>query len=299
VRALLPAAILVLASCQSSTPSTAHPAATCHAVTMPKPVATDPPVALLKDIAGPNDEYLLGVPGGRLQVLDWPIPAGAALTTGGVLYGLIPRTGQPDIHIADRSGCRRIADGTLYAVAPGGAEMVRTVGATTSVIDAKGNEVATLPRAQYMWTAGGRLVGMATTGGTVYDASFKPISNFPVVGVLLGPSGPSGVLIDNGVETKLVNTDSLATTSLKGHPRPVSGSPDGRYMAGYDATSNTCELFTSETDSVPLDCPGPPFSFLWSPDSAWLAINTLFGAKVVHISDQITIDAASNNVVSW
>jgi hypothetical protein len=117
--------------------------------------------------------------------------------------------------------------------------------------------------------------------------------------VLLGAAGPSSVLIDSGTETKLVNTDTLATTSLNGHVRPVSGSPDGRYIAAYDAASNTCELFTSATDTAPLACPGPPFSFIWSRDSAWVAINTLFGATVVHVADQVTIDIASVYVVSW
>ncbi|MHB8510387.1 MAG: hypothetical protein ACYDGR_17360, partial [Candidatus Dormibacteria bacterium] len=302
------AATAILAGCSPSAAPRATGASHCADFT-PLPIQpNEPPPAIFKDAASGPYEFLAGIPGQRPRLFPGIGTSNLPRHVAQRLYYNTSRPGSAseyDIQVAREGQCpETVTAGLLDSVSPDGRAMVIFVGNERRLVDEHGRILKSLKNGSYSWTNDSHLVDSDATGITVSD-HFGQHSRLLVPGysLVLGSLGPSSLLYST--TTGVFKVD--AASSIAGPPARLTatrllagaGSPDGKYLAGVDQAGTATVLRIADQVIVPVSPPGPPLQFLWSPDSAWVALQTQFGGLVLRVGDGRTIDLGSLNVVSW
>jgi hypothetical protein len=114
----------------------------------------------------------------------------------------------------------------------------------------------------------------------------------------LSAVGLHGMALEEPGHTALLDASSGALTPLDNHYDLVSGSPDGSWLTVVHGSTVTIRHPGGGPPITPAP-PGPLISALWSPDSAWLALNSTFGALLLHPADGRAVDLGTLEVASW
>jgi hypothetical protein len=224
-----------------------------------------------------------------------------ALTPAGAYFSVVDGTRQ-HVERATGGSCTQIGDGTIRAIQRAGERLVVEREQSFLLVEGGGRRLARLNGTSFAFTYDGRLVVDRTEGVFAADADGRDARRLldQAVG-FAGLSGASGLLVWPQQGTTLVDVASGDSRSLDDHRlQPVAGSPDGRWIAGYDVTTGASKLVPVQGgEQVALPVAGRPFTLQWSPDSKWLDAGTQFGSQLFHVPDMRVIDLESMVVSFW
>lgn len=292
---------LVVSAC-SQGPS---PAASTHcgSFNLPMAPAGEPPVAIMKDAAGGPSEYLAGSPGGKLSVLPGNDYSGIPHFRGRHIVYTALRGSNPEVRETGGGECtKKLAGGVLDQLAPDGSAMTIFSGSQRELVGADGKVRAKLTNGTFAWTRDGHLVQSDGRELAVTDGFGKGrrslLSGYNAV---MSSLGRSSVVVATDQVTNAVDVSTAQSTRVD--PRRLlvaAGSPDGQYIAAIDQNGDgSIRRLDGTGKAIPLPRPGPAVNLLWSPDSAWVAVQSQFGGAVLHVDDGQIIDLGSVNVVAW
>ena len=295
---------MLLAACGPSPAPAASSNPGCVVRLPALPAATDMPGAILRDVAGGPSEYLAGSPGGRVVKLGPATGFSPPQVGGGSVFFSVRHGQTAAIYRGMFGGCAtRLVEGTLGAVQRQGHAFTALLGDHWTLLDADGRQVVRLTGAAGAWTEDGRLVEPTVGGVDVFTVSGKKRS-LPLKGVSpLSPLGTHQELVATATGVMVMDLDSgtISALNLGGQQvlRAPSGSPDGTRVAFLDANGSARILEVATGKLQPLTPSALPTGFAWSHDSAWVAVQAVYGGVELNVASGRLVDSGSLVVVSW
>jgi hypothetical protein len=236
----------------------------------------------------------MGIPGKSYVRIREPNLFTAPILAGGGLFFSERNGTKYETRFARYGECSTlVSPGYLGPVDPHGraALVYDASGNHARIVSTAGRVLATLSRNAGNWTNDGHLVLREPSAIAVYDLSGKrrvlPSDQRTTPTGLLGPRGEI-VTTSAGDAEMDVQTGRL--TPIPGATQQLAGSPDGRNVVVMDFIRGWQLKRLSDGRTTDLATVGPPVATSWSPDGAWLSIETLFGGEVMHVADGAVTD---------
>ncbi|HEY8739729.1 MAG TPA: hypothetical protein VIN56_03960 [Candidatus Dormibacteraeota bacterium] len=297
-------ACLSLSACGTGTTAVRPTPTPCELHLPAAPAPGQAPLAVLRDISSGPSEYLLGSPGGAVLKIDVSTGSSPPQLAGGSLFFSVRHGQVSSVYRGALGGCaRRLAEGTLGNVEPGGRALTVLVGTHWTMIDGQGRRLAAVTGAAGSWTADGRLIEPATAGVDIFDLSGKKRSISLAAVAPLGSLGAHQELMSTatGIQVLDIETGRLTPVNpaLPTVLRGGSGSPDGNHVAYLDQPGVGRVLDLQTGTSRPLPSPALTTGFTWSHDSRWIGVQTVYGGAELRLADNVIVDSGSLVTVSW
>jgi hypothetical protein len=304
VKRLLALGMVTLAGCTSSVangPSKPTPPSDCALAA----THDAQPRAVLRDVAGGPTEFMVGVPGDHLTVRKIESIVGLPRLAGGRLYfsKLLPGGHEVEVRsqALDGSCPKSLGTGQVQAVSLDGREVLIASQGKYRFVDATGKLLAELPPASYTVANNGMLVKVDGRGLTVYDRQGKKPKLLKAGAfTVLGAIGPESILVSDVSGTEMIDVAKQTSAQVGGRRLFIaSGSPDGKWIASSDLSGVPQLIKVADSSTTTLPRSGPVTGFIWSEDSANIAVQALFGGQVWNVAAAKPTDLGPFVVASW